>query len=310
MLYAAELQGLAPLGLGYLATCLKQNDYSVKIIDLFLPKKTVDTVKAILKQSKTHVVGFSCTTETYKTALQLAKIVKEVNSQAIVVFGGPHVSFEYESALNTGIIDYVVINEGERSLVKLCDYCIKGVGNQEDLKGIAYKKDGVNYCAEPEPFITDLDVLPFPDRFLFDDLFDYAHPSTIITSRGCPGSCIFCASSVLSGGKYRMRSADNIVEELEYLKSLGFSRVDILDDTMTANMDRLNKILDTLLQQDLGLTFSIDEEVFGKHRTIELIAGGKDVEVTKDNRINYIFKLSDYRLNRQIQEQSKAFIVG
>ncbi|KAF9353595.1 Ubiquitin-protein ligase E3B [Mortierella sp. AD094] len=62
--------------------------------------------------------------------------------------------------------------------------------------------------------------------------------------------------------------------------------------------------------EDLGLTFSLDEEVFGTHRTIELMAGGKDVEVTKDNRINYIFKVSDYRLNRQIQDQSKAFIEG
>ncbi|KAF8937357.1 Ubiquitin-protein ligase E3B [Dissophora ornata] len=62
--------------------------------------------------------------------------------------------------------------------------------------------------------------------------------------------------------------------------------------------------------EDLGLTFSLDEEVFGTHRTIELIGGGKDVAVTKDNRINYIFKVSDYRLNRQIQDQSKAFIEG
>ncbi|KAG0307017.1 hypothetical protein BGZ98_001257 [Dissophora globulifera] len=62
--------------------------------------------------------------------------------------------------------------------------------------------------------------------------------------------------------------------------------------------------------EDLGLTFSLDEEVFGTHRTIELMGGGKDVAVTKDNRINYIFKVSDYRLNKQIQDQSRAFIEG
>ncbi|KAI8348929.1 hypothetical protein B0O80DRAFT_489751 [Mortierella sp. GBAus27b] len=62
--------------------------------------------------------------------------------------------------------------------------------------------------------------------------------------------------------------------------------------------------------EDLGLTFSLDEEIFGTHRTIELMRGGKDIAVTKDNRINYIFKVSDYRLNRQIQDQSKAFIDG
>ncbi|KAG0261445.1 hypothetical protein BG011_001036 [Mortierella polycephala] len=62
--------------------------------------------------------------------------------------------------------------------------------------------------------------------------------------------------------------------------------------------------------EDLGLTFSLDEEAFGSHRTIELLSGGKDIEVTKDNRINYIFQVSDYRLNKQIQDQSKAFIEG
>ncbi|KAF9939816.1 hypothetical protein BGZ67_008924 [Mortierella alpina] len=62
--------------------------------------------------------------------------------------------------------------------------------------------------------------------------------------------------------------------------------------------------------EDLGLTFSLDEEVFGTHRTVELLRGGKDIEVTKDNRINYIFQVSDYKLNKQIQDQSRAFIEG
>jgi len=269
MFYLEKRQGfLPPLGLGYLATYLKEKAYTVKIIDLLLPNKTVDTVKTVLRHNKTHVVGFSCTTETYKTALRLARMVKEVNAQAVVVFGGPHVSFEYESALDTNLIDYVVINEGERSLVKLCDYCIRGVGNLEDLKGIAYKKEGIVYCAEPEPFITDLDELPFPNRLLFDDLFDYTNSSTILTSRGCPGSCIFCAASVLSGGKYRMRSAENIVSELEYLKSLGFSRVDVLDDTMTASVTRLDEILDKLLQRDLKLSLYCESRVDSVSRDI------------------------------------------
>ncbi|KAG0269952.1 Ubiquitin-protein ligase E3B, partial [Linnemannia exigua] len=62
--------------------------------------------------------------------------------------------------------------------------------------------------------------------------------------------------------------------------------------------------------EDLGLTFSLDEDIFGTHRSVELMRGGRDVEVTKDNRINYIFQVSDYRLNKQIQDQSRAFIDG
>ncbi|KAF9108106.1 Ubiquitin-protein ligase E3B [Mortierella sp. GBA35] len=62
--------------------------------------------------------------------------------------------------------------------------------------------------------------------------------------------------------------------------------------------------------EDLGLTFSLDEDIFGTHRTVELMRGGRDIEVTKENRINYIFQVSDYRLNKQIQDQSRAFIDG
>ncbi|KAG0348993.1 Ubiquitin-protein ligase E3B, partial [Podila humilis] len=62
--------------------------------------------------------------------------------------------------------------------------------------------------------------------------------------------------------------------------------------------------------EDMGLTFSLDEEMFGSHQSIELIPGGREIVVTKENRINYIFQVSDYRLNKQIQEQSRAFIDG
>ncbi|KAF9303600.1 Ubiquitin-protein ligase E3B [Mortierella antarctica] len=80
------------------------------------------------------------------------------------------------------------------------------------------------------------------------------------------------------------------------------------DEEMFKNLMFLKKYEGDV--KDLGLTFSLDENLFGTHRTIELLRGGKDVEVTKENRINYIFQVSDYRLNRQIQEQSRAFIDG
>ncbi|KAF9427156.1 hypothetical protein BGZ94_005384 [Podila epigama] len=80
------------------------------------------------------------------------------------------------------------------------------------------------------------------------------------------------------------------------------------DEEMFKNLMFLKKYEGDV--EDLGLTFSMDEEIFGTRHTIELLHGGKDIEVTKDNRINYIFQVSDYRLNKQIQEQSRAFIEG
>jgi len=259
--YAVEHQGMPPLGLGYLATCLAKEDYSVKIVDMLLPDVTIENVMHFFSHGHVRMLGISCTTETYKSGLLVAKVIKEKHADCIIVFGGSHVSFEYKSALDTGLVDFIVINEGENSLKKLCDYCIRGTATLDSLKGIAYKKNNFIHCAEPEPFIKNLDDLPFPDRTLFGNLTDYVCPATIITSRGCPGKCIFCAASVLSGGRYRMRSAKNVVDEFEYLKSLGLDHVFVLDDTMTANLARLDQFLDEMLTRDLQMSWYCESRV-------------------------------------------------
>lgn len=261
MQYAFMRQGMPPLGLGYLATCLKQEGYLVKIIDLGFENNTMRTVLSVLENNKVCIVGFSCTTETYNVSVRMADRIKKSYQDCIIVFGGPHVSFEYEAALSHTSIDYILLNEGERSLKKFCDYFIHGIGTLNQLRGIAYRQNDCVVCAEPEPFITDLDALPFPDRTLFEDLYRYALPSSIVTSRGCPGKCIFCAASVLSGGRYRMRSALNVVQEFEYLKSLGFRHVNIIDDTMTANLKRLNEILDELIIRNLQMSWYCESRV-------------------------------------------------
>ncbi|MCL2424703.1 MAG: B12-binding domain-containing radical SAM protein [Oscillospiraceae bacterium] len=252
---------MPPLGLGYLATCLEQERYSTRIIDMALRGKNIETVLSVLKNSKPKVVGISCTTETYQAAERMAKIIKSAHPDCAIVFGGCHTSFEYEVALKEDFIDYVVLNEGEISFTNLCNFIIRGVGTIESVKGIVYKENGLVICTEPEPFIENLDTLPIPDRSLFEDLYEYAHPATISTSRGCPGNCIFCAASVLSGGRYRMRSAQNIVAEFEYLKSLGFDNVIIVDDTLTISMARLESFLDELISRNLQMTWYCESRV-------------------------------------------------
>lgn len=260
-LFSFEVNGMPPLGLGYIATVLKHNNYSVKILDMNMPDKTVKNLLYIMKNNNPKVIGISSTTNTYPNAIRLAEIVKNTNPDSIVVLGGPHVSFEYKSALCSKYVDFVSINEGEISFKKLCDFCIKNLGNLETLKGIAYKQNGDIIVNPAEPFISNLNELPFPDRSVFDDLYKYPVPATISTSRGCPGKCIFCAAGVLSGGKYRLRSAHNIVQEFKYLKSFGYTHVHIIDDTMTANIKRLEEFLDEMILCDLNMTWYCESRV-------------------------------------------------
>lgn len=278
LMISFEYQGMPPLGIGYLGTYLKKFDYSVKLLDMSFRDITIINLLDIIRERKPKLVGLSCTTETYLNAVRIATIIKDEFPDIIIEVGGPHVTFEYESALDTGVIDYVIQGEGEISLKQLCDYVIRGEGRVEDFKGIVYRKDGETIVTPPQELICNLDELDYPDRSLFDRLESYAHPATCSTSRGCPGRCIFCAASAMSGGKYRLRSAKNVVEEIKYLKSLGFTHIDIIDDTMTASIKRLNEILDEILAADLGITFYCESRVDVMSK--ELLSKMKDAGLT------------------------------
>lgn len=255
-----RIQGLPPLGIGYMATILNNNGYKSKILDFYLKEISFKNLKGIIEKQEPRIIGISSTTETYKNAIRLAKLIKNIDASIIIIFGGCHVTFEYEEALNIDEVDYVIRGEGEITILELCNYLLRGKGQLSQINGISYKEKGIIYNNADRDFIEDLDILPFPDRRLFS-MRKYSVPASISTSRGCPGRCIFCAASALSGCKYRVRSAENIVEEFKYLNSLGYSKIQIVDDTMTADLRRLNKFLKLLIEEDLNITWGCESRV-------------------------------------------------
>ncbi|WP_069648896.1 B12-binding domain-containing radical SAM protein [Caloranaerobacter ferrireducens] len=255
-----RIQGVPPLGLGYIGTYLEKKGYKVKILDFYIDEITILDLKLIVNELHPKIVAISTTTETYNNGVKIADYSKKLDENIITIMGGCHVTFEYENALNTGFIDIVVRNEGEFVMKELCDYYIKKQGKLENIKGICYKRGGKIIKNNRREFIKDLDSLPFPDRSLYQ-LEKYPIPGTISTSRGCPGRCIFCAATALSGGKYRIRSVENIIDEIKYLKELGISYVQIVDDTFTADVDRLYKFLEILDKENLGITWGCESRV-------------------------------------------------
>ena len=261
MYFAYSQQGMPPLGLAYIATFIREFGYVSKIIDLSHPFVTLSTLIDFLEGNTVRIVGLSCSTEAYNTAVRLSSIIKRIYPDVVIVLGGYHVSFEYETTLKNNDVDYVVIGEGELVFKQICDAIIRKEGKIFDVKGIAYKNSGKIIKTQVMPFINDLDSLPIPDRSFFDNLHEYPIPATISTSRGCPGKCIFCSASALSGGRYRLRSADNIVSEFEYLYSFGFNHICVIDDTMTADLKRLDGILDKLIKKRIGVTWYCESRV-------------------------------------------------
>lgn len=264
-----------PLGLGYIGAVLVENDFEVDAIDMNVPcpssgyyrgwgvdiHRLLENLRGIIANRHPMIVGISTSTETYPNALRIASIAKEVDPETIIVLGGPHVTFLPAEALERHEINVVVRNEGEFTFLELVRYFRDGAGKLEEINGISFRSHGRIVSNPTRPFIEDLDALPFPARHLFP-LPLYPYPGNVLTARGCPSQCIFCAAAAMSGGKYRMRSPENVASELIHLvEKHGLKHIVFVDDTFTVSIDRTMRICDLIDELGLDIRWSCASRV-------------------------------------------------
>ncbi len=254
-----------PLGLAYLASVLEREGHKVKVLDCPTLEYDLKDLEREIKGFRPQVMGITSTTSTIYDAYKVARLTKEINPKAVVVIGGPHVSFTAEQTLREcPFIDVVVRGEGETTTEELIT-CLEEGQPLEEVRGISFRKDEKVVETENRPFIENLDELPFPAYHLLPmDRYKVGrhHFANIITSRGCPFSCIFCSSSQLCGKRWRARSPENVIEELKVLKyEYNISEVEFLDDTFTLNSPRAEKICDLMMRENLNLSWSASSRV-------------------------------------------------
>lgn len=222
-----------PLHLGYLAAVLESRDIETAILDMNVrPQGLVSFQESLLEQSP-DLVGISSTTSSFPAALKLAQRSKEVLPDVPTVMGGCHVTFTAEETLRDNpCVDVVVRGEGEYTLQELTA-CLQKGQSPAGVLGLSYRANGQVAHNPPRLFIRDLDSLPWPARHLMETR-PYNAPGALITSRGCPGRCIFCAATAMSGHRYRVRHPSRVVDEIEFLcQQYGPNSLAIMDDTFT-----------------------------------------------------------------------------
>jgi anaerobic magnesium-protoporphyrin IX monomethyl ester cyclase len=257
-----------PLGLGYVLSYLRRHGISANLIDCtFLSEKEA---LEIIKKSMPKIVGIYSMFSMKHTAIKMADLLK--NSSNMLVAGGPLPTLCPEDFL--GDFDVVVVGEGEETMLEL----VRAVENKRPLstvRGIVYKKKGdeaeVVYTP-PRELIEDLDSLPFPARGLFDNESYKSHYrkkfgytiTSIITSRGCPFNCDFCSRAVF-GNRFRVRSAVNVVDEMEDVQAMEYERIWFADDCFTLKRKRLFGICDEIIRRGL----KIDWECLSRVDTVD-----------------------------------------
>jgi radical SAM superfamily enzyme YgiQ (UPF0313 family) len=257
-----------PLGTASLAAFLKKEGHDVLAIACDLSRIPIKEGIKRLLSFQPDLIGLSTTTPGFFLTCDIAKILKE-QTNAVVCVGGIHVSARpHQSLRECDAIDLVIVGEGERPLSDL----IKQMENNVRLSGssppagVIWRNGGDIVAGNPGSFISDLDELPFPAYELFDVqnsrppvYFDFGlYPSVnVMTSRGCPSRCSFCASKLTMGPRYRPHSPKYVFELIRYLtKDFGVRFISFTDDTFTLQKKRVYELCHMLKRADLDLRWT------------------------------------------------------
>lgn len=252
-----------PINLGYLSAYLKKHNIQTKIIDGLRDDLASNAILERITNEKPDVVGITCLTAFYKEAIQLSRLVKEQGISCII--GGVHPTFLPYQTLIDSNADYVICGEGEIALLKFLDNNlvnnnIRGIYSRQNLKSAKTK-------IKKAEIVKDLDTLPFPDWGQINPNWYSKAPhgavvknfpvGVILTTRGCPYSCSFCASPAFYEHKIRFRSPRNVVQEIRYLTNkFGVKEIHFEDDNLTFKREHILEICQLILKQNIKITWA------------------------------------------------------
>lgn len=253
------------LGIISLGTWLELNGYKPIVIDLSFIKLSVKELLEKIADESPAIIGMSVYTENIDMVVATSKLIKESFPDVKIVLGGPHPSLVPEEAISSEYVDFVVRKEGEAVLLELAEAITT---NQklikfEDIDGLVFKREGKIISNKLRKPISDLDILPIPKRELIG-MDKYNVLVCISTSRGCPGKCIYCSATALSGATYRTRYVDNVFLEIVMLNALLKKdplNVYIVDDTFTAFPERVIKFVELIKYYNPNIKWQCESRV-------------------------------------------------
>jgi len=256
---------MPPIGFAYLASVLRENGIEVKILDCSATQTDWDALRRRIELEHPDILGSGCATCHHEEARKVFKIAKQVDPEIITLAGGPHFSLATNYCLDEcADVDYVAVGEGEYTLLEFCEELEKSPPNLKKVRGLALRTKSGPRLTAPRPLIQDLDQLPFPAWDLLP-MDKYHIPvwgnklTMLLTSRGCPFSCSFCSERVFWGGKWRGRSAEKIVEEMEIMNTkFGKKFVWFADDTFNLDRKRNESFCNALIERHLDMEWAFE----------------------------------------------------
>ncbi len=314
---------IPPLGILYIAACLREIGVKVKILDLQVEMQGIipndENFKKLVENEKPDFVGASSTIINWDAAVHAMNLCKELFPQSKIFVGGPHVTALGTDCLEQApTIDFVINGEGEEVAPNLLREFVNDSPDYSRVRGLIYKTGENEYCTTGyNMFLRDLNKIPFPawelvklDHYQLSPLMQFQPGRSVnmISSRGCVFSCIFCDHGVRGSG-WRARSPENVVAEFKYLHALGIRNVWLVDDLFTVSRQRVKEICDLLMREKLNMAWScqarvdcVDEETLIKMKD----AGCRQISYGIESGNERVLQFIKKRLSKQKARETIA----
>ena len=262
-------------GVGYIAEALENVAVEYEVFDMLLDRSYA-RLKQAVKRYSPDLLAFNMFTVYYRKNYSLLEQLKRDFPRIPILIGGPHIStMRQKMLLDCSAVDFGIVREGEEAILKL----IRG-DDEKDIDGLLRRGDGDRgeIILNNGGARLDINSLCFPKykKFELQRYVDNAIP--LSTSRGCPYNCIFCTVGSVMGKQIRFRSAQNVVDEIEYWVEAGKRDFCIDDDNFTFDNKRVFEICDEIERRGIKhLEFRLHNGVRADRTNIKVLRRMKEV---------------------------------
>ncbi len=266
-----KVMAFPPLGIQTLAPVLRQRGHQVRMFDTCHPRMKEEHIARAVAEEPPDVIALSfLSTTTYPAAKSMARRLKAEAPKIPIIVGGPFATLNADRILrDCPDIDCVGMGEGEELLA---DY-VERLDSPGSVAGLVWREGERTIRNAPRPLLRDLDRFPYPDRTSLPIDYIESLPldvpavlsldkfCTVQTSRGCPYSCIYCDIPALGEGRWRSRSPEHVLGELQALNEMGYRSIYLTDDHFLINRQRIEKICRGMIQRKLEFHWGCEGRV-------------------------------------------------
>ena len=266
-----KVMAFPPLGIQTLAPVLRQRGHQVRMFDTGHPQMKAEDIAQAVAQEQPDVIALSfLSTTTYPAVKSMARRLKAEAPRIPIIVGGVFATLNADRILgDCPDIDCVGVGEGEELLPDYVDH-LDAPGS---VAGLVWRRDGNIVENAPRPLLRDLNQFPYPDRTSLPIDYIESLPldvpavlsldkfCTVQTSRGCPFACIYCDIPSLGEGRWRSRSPEHVLGELQELNDLGYRSIYLTDDHFLINRKRIDGICRGIIERKLEFRWGCEGRV-------------------------------------------------